>query len=176
MTLGNCSASPCIKYLIKYVNFVELILSLGSMEEWTRYVGTKSPSQCVCVAHHHVPAYGGDRRGEQKNQDQQQQQHHQLRLKCNRNNYNRALRMDPFFFIDNVGVNEFIGRCHWDYFLVPHGIFLWLHKKPHFAPYHHTAHLHTSSYSVFYFFFFFLAYFLPKFTITKTRMFVTEFD
>ena len=56
---------------------------------------------------------------------------------------------DPFFFIDNVGVNEFIGRCHWDYFLVPHGIFLWLHKKPHFAPYHHTAHLHTSSYSVF---------------------------
>ena len=68
------------------------------MEEWTRYVGTKSPSQCVCVAHHHVPAYGGDRRGEQKNQDQQQQQHHQLRLKCNRNNYNRALRMDPFFF------------------------------------------------------------------------------
>ena len=82
----------------------------------------------------------------------------------------------PFFFIDNVGVNEFIGRCHWDYFLVPHGIFLWLHKKPHFAPYHHhTAHLHNSSYSVFYFFFF-LAYFLPKFTITKTRMFVTEFD
>ena len=50
MTLGNCSASPCIKYLIKYVNFVELILSLGSMEEWTRYVGTKSPSQCVCCA------------------------------------------------------------------------------------------------------------------------------
>ena len=50
MTLGNCSASPCIKYLIKYVNFVELILSLGSMEEWTRYVGTKSPPQCVCCA------------------------------------------------------------------------------------------------------------------------------
>lgn len=50
MTLGNCSASPCIKCLIKYVNFVELILSLGSMEEWTRYVGTKSPPQCVCCA------------------------------------------------------------------------------------------------------------------------------
>ena len=28
-------------------------------------------------------------------------------------------RTDPFFFIDNVSVNEFIGRCHWDYFRVP---------------------------------------------------------